>query len=275
MEFSWSFYDIWRWMNVVERASILTMAVILLGAVYTLLVQAVQQSKAHLAARASIRILKQKPILGEAVADLNKRAFLSSLIVLGGVDAFQHARRSVSDIEAVQLAESAMRRCERTIHLDAQLSLVPLDTIANVAPLIGMFATIFGILSSFRGGDSRATGLQIVSFGVAFALIPLAVGLSVALMSAWGYGNVSRAVERLDARNIRLMREVVAYLHDQCGARHTSPSEVSATPVTRLQKAHHRGTRLVLCALWMWWLLFAIPMGIGIVVGLYSLFSGS
>jgi biopolymer transport protein ExbB/TolQ len=274
MEFSWSLYDIWQWTNVIERASILTMAVMSLGALYTLLLNAVQQAKTHKAARAEIRVLQQKPILAEAIADLNTRAHPFSMVVLTGLETFQYAPHSVSDIEAVQLAESAMQRCERTIHLDAQLSLVPLDTIANVAPLIGMFATIFGILSSFRGGhDSKATGLQIVSFGLAFALIPLAIGLSVALLSAWGYGTVSRAVERLDAQNTALMQEVVRYLNDQSREQNAGPSEAGATPITRLQKTHHRGTRFVLCALWMWWLLFAIPMGIGLGLGVYSLFT--
>ena len=273
MEFSWSLYDIWRWMNVIERATILPMALMSLCAVYTLLLHALQQAKANIAARASIQILKQRLIPGEAIADLNKRAHVLSLIVLGGLEAFQYAPSSVSDTEAVQLAESAMQRCERTINLDAERSLIPLDTIANVAPLLGMFATIFGIFSSFRGHDSNATGLQIVSFGLAFALIPLATGLSVALMSAWGYRSVSRAVERIDTQNTSLMRQVVQYLHGQSRERNTGPSEVSTTPMTRLQKAHHRGTRLVLCALWLWWLLFAVPISLGIVAGLYSLFS--
>jgi len=272
MEFSWSLYDIWRWMKVIERASILTMAVMSLCALYTLLLTALQQAKTRIAACSSIRILKQKPILAEVIADL-KHSILVSLIALSGLEAFQCAPSSVSDAEAVQLAESAMQRCERTIRFDRQRSLIPLDTIANVAPLIGMFATIFGILSSFRGHDSKATGLQTVSFGVSFALLPLAIGLAVALMSAWGYGNVSRAVERLEAQNTALMGEVVAYLHGQGRERNTNGSEASATPMTRLQKTHHRGTRLVLCALWMWWLLLAIPMGIGIGLGVYSLFS--
>ena len=274
MEFSWSLYDIWRWMNVIERASILTMAVMSLCALYTLLLTALQQAKARIAACSSIRILKRRPVLAEAIADLKKHSRLLSLIVLSGLEAFQCAPSSVSDTEAVQLAESAMQRCERTIRFDTQRSLIPLDTIANVAPLIGMFATIFGILSSFRGNDSNATGLQIVSFGVAFALIPLAIGLSVALLSAWGCGTVSRAAARLDAQSTGLMREVVGYLQGQ--VRNGTPmSEVSATPMTRLQKTRHRGTRFVLGAVWVWWLLFAIPMGIGIVAGLYSLFSRS
>ena len=195
MEFSWSLYDIWQWMNVIERASILTMAVMSLCALYTLLLTALQQAKTRIATRSSSRILKQKPILAEVIADLKIHSHPMSFIVLSGLEAFQCAPGSVSEAEAVQLAESAMQRCDRTIRLDAQHSLIPLDTIANTAPLIGMVATIIGILSTFRGNDSKATGLQIVSFGVAFALIPLAIGLSVALLSAWGCGTVSRAAE--------------------------------------------------------------------------------
>jgi hypothetical protein len=94
-------------------------------------------------------------------------------------------------------------------------------------------------------------------------------------MTTWAYGNVSRAVERLDAQNTALIQEVVGYLNDQFRSQNTGPSKAGATPMTRSQKTHHRGTRFVLTALWLWWLLFAIPIGIGIILGVYSLFTRS
>ena len=178
-----------------EKTSILTMAVMSLCALYTLLLTALQQAKARIAACSSIRILKRRPVLAEAIADLKKHSRLLSLIVLSGLEAFQCAPSSVSDTEAVlKVAPSAMRRCERTIRFDTQRSLVGLLRYdCECCTFDRNVCHDIRNLSSFEENDSNATGLQIVSFGVAFALIPLAIGLSVALLSAWGCGTVSRA----------------------------------------------------------------------------------
>jgi len=65
-----------------------------------------------------------------------------------------------------------------------------LATIASSAPFVGLFGTVFGIITAFekmadpsKGGGGLAT----VSAGIAEALLTTAVGLAVAIVSVWFY----------------------------------------------------------------------------------------
>jgi len=72
-----------------------------------------------------------------------------------------------------------------------QKGLSALATIASSAPFVGLFGTVFGIITAFQqmadpskgGGGSLAS----VSGGIAEALLTTAVGLVVAIMSVWFY----------------------------------------------------------------------------------------
>jgi biopolymer transport protein ExbB len=66
-----------------------------------------------------------------------------------------------------------------------------LATIASSAPFVGLFGTVFGIITAFqqmadpsKGGGG---GLATVSAGISEALLTTAVGLAVAIASVWFY----------------------------------------------------------------------------------------
>ena len=72
-----------------------------------------------------------------------------------------------------------------------QRGLPVLATIASSAPCVGLFGTVFGIITAFqqmadpsKGGGG---GLASVSAGIAEALLTTAVGLAVAIVSVWFY----------------------------------------------------------------------------------------
>lgn len=83
---------------------------------------------------------------------------------------------------AKQDAGGAMER-EAKIHLlrlEARLPL--LATIGSLAPFIGLFGTVFGIINAFRDlASTNAGGAGVVSEGIAEALIATASGLFVAI----------------------------------------------------------------------------------------------
>ena len=72
-----------------------------------------------------------------------------------------------------------------------QRGLPVLATISSSAPFVGLFGTVFGIITAFqqmadpsKGGGG---GLASVSAGIAEALLTTAVGLAVAIVSVWFY----------------------------------------------------------------------------------------
>ncbi len=89
-----------------------------------------------------------------------------------------------------------------------------LDTMITVAPLLGIFGTVIGIISSFEIlGSAGIEQPQAVTAGIAQALITTAAGLGIAILSVFPYNyfnsRVENAVQRIEkyATNLELVSE--------------------------------------------------------------------
>jgi biopolymer transport protein TolQ len=75
-------------------------------------------------------------------------------------------------------------------HLQARLS--GLATIGAVAPFVGLFGTVWGIMNSFQGiAASNNTSLAVVAPGIAEALFATALGLVAAIPAVIFYNRIS------------------------------------------------------------------------------------
>jgi biopolymer transport protein ExbB len=71
-----------------------------------------------------------------------------------------------------------------------------LDTMITVAPLLGIFGTVLGIISSFEMlGTSGIEHPQAVTAGIAQALITTATGLGIAILSVFPYNYFNSRAE--------------------------------------------------------------------------------
>jgi len=95
-----------------------------------------------------------------------------------------------------QLRVTQVREVER---LEGGLSL--LATIASSSPYVGLFGTVWGIMSAFIqiGADKQATLAQVAP-GIAEALIATAMGLFAAIPAMIAFNFLTRGVERLETR---------------------------------------------------------------------------
>jgi len=76
-----------------------------------------------------------------------------------------------------------------------------LATIGAVAPFVGLFGTVWGIMRSFTSiAASQNTTLAVVAPGIAEALFATAVGLFAAIPAVIGYNRILHNVGRLEAR---------------------------------------------------------------------------
>ncbi len=72
-----------------------------------------------------------------------------------------------------------------------------LDTMITVAPLLGIFGTVLGIITSFEMlGTAGIENPRAVTAGVAQALITTATGLGIAILSVFPYNYFNAKVER-------------------------------------------------------------------------------
>jgi len=80
-------------------------------------------------------------------------------------------------------------------------SLLVLATIASASPFIGLFGTVWGIMTSFRSiAASRNTSLAVVAPGIAEALLATAIGLFAAIPALIAYNKLQGDVARAQAR---------------------------------------------------------------------------
>jgi biopolymer transport protein TolQ len=85
-----------------------------------------------------------------------------------------------------------------------------------VAPFVGLFGTVWGIMRSFTSiAASQNTTLAVVAPGIAEALFATAIGLFAAIPAVIGYNRLLHNVGRLEARLSAFSEEFQALLSRQ------------------------------------------------------------
>jgi biopolymer transport protein ExbB/TolQ len=107
-----------------------------------------------------------------------------------------------------RIAEN-MSRAAREFLTRAEGGLPNLAVISSVAPFVGLFGTVWGIMTSFAGiAQSQDTSLAVVAPGIAEALAATAYGLAAAIPASVGYN-------RIGASFARLGQQVAHYIEDE------------------------------------------------------------
>ncbi len=95
------------------------------------------------------------------------------------------------------------RSLRRSINIELRrlTQLIPfLATAGNTSPFIGLFGTVWGIMSTFQGiGLSGSASLAVVAPGISEALIATAAGLAVAIPSVIAYNYFLGKVKLMDS----------------------------------------------------------------------------
>jgi TolQ protein len=80
-------------------------------------------------------------------------------------------------------------------------SMSVLATIGSTAPFIGLFGTVWGIMTSFIGiAQTQTTNLAVVAPGIAEALLATAIGLAAAIPAVMIYNKFSRDIGTFSGR---------------------------------------------------------------------------
>jgi biopolymer transport protein TolQ len=85
-----------------------------------------------------------------------------------------------------------------------------LATIAAIAPFIGLFGTVWGIIDAFHGlGTAGAATLRAVAPGISEALITTAAGLVVAIPAVVGYNQLTARLREFASKMDDFGRELL------------------------------------------------------------------
>ena len=98
--------------------------------------------------------------------------------------------------------------------------LLVLATVGSAGPFIGLFGTVWGIMTSFQAiAASKNTNLSVVAPGIAEALLATALGLLAAIPAVMFYNKFAAPVSRLATRMEGFSDEFAAILSRQIDER--------------------------------------------------------
>ncbi len=132
-------------------------------------------------------------------------------------------QRQHSGANAAQILEGSqramrvaqMREVDRLEH-----NLAMLATIGSISPYVGLFGTVWGIMSAFHSlGNVQQATLAMVAPGIAEALVATAMGLFAAIPAVIAYNRYADQVTRLEVRYDTFMEEFATILQRHAAAR--------------------------------------------------------
>ena len=129
----------------------------------------------------------------------------------------------------------ALERAAQTASSEALTSMESrmtwLATIAAIAPFIGLFGTVMGIIDAFHGlGTAGAATLRAVAPGISEALITTAAGLVVAIPAVVGYNQLTARLREFAARMDDFGRELLNAIENAAMVSPPSPSQQQQQP---------------------------------------------
>lgn len=138
-----------------------------------------------------------------------------------GFSEYHRLSRGSSDPDAVLAGTRRSMRLalsRETDELEQGLSF--LATVGSVSPYIGLFGTVWGIMSSFRAlGNVQQATLAMVAPGIAEALIATAIGLFAAIPAVIFYNRFSDQIDRTLSRYENFAEEFSNLLNRQLHSR--------------------------------------------------------
>ena len=110
-------------------------------------------------------------------------------------------RKSVDGLSLVQLIERVLHTTIAREMAALEKRLLFLATTGSVAPFVGLFGTVWGIMNSFQAiAMTRDTNLAVVAPGIAEALFATGLGLLAAIPAVIAYNKFSSDLGRFSAR---------------------------------------------------------------------------
>jgi biopolymer transport protein ExbB len=117
-----------------------------------------------------------------------------------GMDGLGQRASDPAEIElVVDSVSRSMDRVKERELAGLKRGLPVLATVSSSAPFVGLFGTVFGIITAFQNmadpSKGGGGGLATVSAGISEALLTTAVGLAVAIVSVWFYNFFTTKVD--------------------------------------------------------------------------------
>lgn len=153
-----------------------------------------------------------------------KNPLLVAGIVTAGIVEWQHSLKAgATNTTAIadRIAGAMHNVCTEEIDRYVQ-EIAILATIGAVAPFVGLFGTVWGIMRAFTGiAAQNSTSLAVVAPGIAEALFATALGLFAAIPAVVAYNLFSQRLNRFASHMERFVEELHAMFSRDLEAQQT------------------------------------------------------
>ncbi|WP_255858163.1 tonB-system energizer ExbB [Bacterioplanoides sp. SCSIO 12839] len=195
------------------------------------------------ARRKSTRLLQQLTQAGSFAQALtttgSDKQYGNSLLL---VQATQHelnlsAAGPTSDDGLKERVAARLERVQASLTSAMNQGTGILATIGSVAPFVGLFGTVWGIMNSFIGiAQTQTTNLAVVAPGIAEALLATAIGLVAAIPAVVIYNHFSRAIAVYRAQQADIVTAVLILISRDLDRDHPQARTLNAE-LNSLQEA--------------------------------------
>jgi len=124
-------------------------------------------------------------------------------VVLAGLREYVNLRdENQPEAVVVEGVDEAVSRALDVAIINLRQRLTGMATISGVAPFLGLFGTVTGLIAAFRGiAETGSGGIATVSGGISEALVTTVIGLFVAIPALWAYNYF---MSKIDVMTIEL-----------------------------------------------------------------------
>ena len=142
---------------------------------------------------------------------LGNKLLQSSILEIKKIEENSHKNgeqgRSLSyEIGNVERAiESSISEC--SFHIRKFNS--TLASISSIAPFVGLFGTVWGIINSFQGLAGGGGSIQAVAPGIAEALVATAIGLAAAIPANWFFNKFTSEASVIEQGLVNFGRDII------------------------------------------------------------------
>jgi biopolymer transport protein ExbB len=179
---------LWAGGGLISRAVLILLILMSLSSWYVILTKLWDQRKLKQSARVVEKQFWTAPSLKDGVERLKKGDDFRTIAEDGLRAASHHDGRLTDRIDLHEWITMSLQRAVDGVNSKLQGGLGLLATVGSVAPFVGLFGTVWGILNALVGiGIAGQASIDKVAGPVGEALIMTAVGLFVAVPAVMGY----------------------------------------------------------------------------------------
>jgi biopolymer transport protein ExbB/TolQ len=140
----------------------------------------------------------------------NENSYVAQ-VVSAGITEYDGVGQSGGDPAAsLELVTSALRDSISEALIQLKRGLGFLATIGSIAPFVGLFGTVVGIINAFRSiAATGSGGMSVVSGGIAEALVSTALGIFVAIPAVVAFNHFTGKIEAFHVEMNRASSQLV------------------------------------------------------------------